>query len=126
MGKGIGITAIVLFVFSTIISAVIAFEIGGNDLEIAIIVLVEGIFFNLTAFLIPGILVLVGRPLGKVAWFYAVVPLTLACFSIFTIVIAALFPTTFIINFQDYFGTGITICIVLSIISLCASYQKLH
>ncbi|MHA1320187.1 MAG: hypothetical protein ACTSQ1_10295 [Promethearchaeota archaeon] len=126
MGKGIGITAIVFFIFSIIISIAIASDIGGNDLEIAIIVLVEGILFGSTAFLIPGIISLVGKQLGKVAWFYAILPLTLICFLIYTIVIAALFPTSFISNFQGYLGTGITICVVFSIVTLCASYAKLH
>jgi len=126
MGKGIGITAIVFFIFSIIISIAIASDIGGNDLEIAIIVLVEGILFGSTAFLIPGIIILVGKQLGKVAWFYAILPLTLICFLIYTIVIAALFPTSFISNFQGYLGTSITICVVFSIVTLCASYAKLH
>ena len=126
MGKGIGITALVFFVFFTIISIAIGFEIGGNDLEIAMIVLAEGILFSSTAFLIPGILSLIGKELGKIAWFYALLPLTLAWFLIYTIVIAALFPTSFISNFQGYLGTGIAISVVFSIVALCGSYVKLH
>ncbi len=126
MGKGIGITALVFFVFFTFISFTLGFEIGGNDLEIAMIVLAEGILFSSTAFLIPGILSLIGKPLGKVAWFYALIPLTLACFLIYTIVIAALFPTSFISNFTGYLGTGLAISVVFSIVALCGGYAKLH
>ena len=126
MGKGIGITAIVFFVLFTIVSFTSASEIGGNDLEIAIIVLVEGILFSSTAFLIPGIISLIGKELGKIAWFYALIPLTLLCILIYTIVIAALFPTSFISNFQGYFGTAIAISVVFSIVALCGSYVKLH
>ncbi len=126
MGKGIGITAFVFFVFFTIISIVLGFEIGGNDLEIATIVLVEGILFSSTAFLIPGILSLVGKGLGKVAWFYALIPITLVCILIYTIVIAALFPTSFISDFMGYLGTGIAISVVFSIVALCGGYAKLH
>ncbi|MHA1349535.1 MAG: hypothetical protein ACTSSC_05450 [Promethearchaeota archaeon] len=126
MGKGIGITAIVFFVLFTIVSFTSASEIGGNDLEIAIIVLVEGILFSSTAFLIPGIISLIGKELGKIAWFYALIPSTLLCILIYTIVIAALFPTSFISNFQGYFGTAIAISVVFSIVALCGSYVKLH
>ena len=126
MGKGIGITAIVFFVLFTFISFTLASEVGGNDLEIALIVLAEVILFSSTAFLIPGIINLVGKPLGKVAWFYAIIPLTLVCILIYTIVIAALFPTSFISDFMGYLGTGIAISVVFSIVALCASYVKLH
>jgi len=109
-----------------IVSIVVAFEIGGNDLEIAIIVLVEGILFCSTAFLIPGILSLVGKNFGAAAWFYALIPFNLVCILIYTIVIAALFPTSFISEFQGYLGTAIAISVLFSIVTLCATYQKLH
>jgi hypothetical protein len=126
MGKGIGITAIVFFVFFMFISIVLAFEIGGNDLAIAIIVLVEGILFCSTAFLIPGILSLVGKHLGVAAWYYALIPLTIVCILIYTIVIAALFPMSFISNFLEFLGTGIAVSVIFSIVTLCATHEKLH
>jgi len=130
MGQGKGIAAIILFVFFTVVSIAISFDLGinaavyGIDLEIAIVIFVECALLFSTAFLIPGIFCLLGKQYGIVRWYYALIPVTLLWIVIYTMVVAILVPTSFISNFIEYLGLGIGGAVVLAIIVLCMSYEK--
>ncbi len=127
MGKKDGIAGIVFFVFFIILSIIIASELGTNaelDLEIAIVILVELFLFCSTAFLIPGIVCLLGKHFGAKVWYYALIPVTLLGIVIYTMVVAILAPTSFMITFLEFLGLGIGAAVVLAIVILCMSYEK--
>ncbi|MHA1460122.1 MAG: hypothetical protein ACTSO8_01470 [Promethearchaeota archaeon] len=92
----------------------------------AIVVLITSILFCSSAFLIPGILSLLGKKIGVMGWYYALIPVTLLWMLIYTMVIAILFPTSFISNFQGLLGVGIIGSVVLAIVVLCATYEKMN
>ena len=127
MGKGKGIAGIVFFVFFILISIGLAYDLGTNaeiDSEIAIVIFVECVLLFSTAFLIPGIFCLLGKQYGILRWYYALIPVTLLWFLIYTMVVAILAPTSFISNFLEFLGLGIGGAIVLAIVVMCMSYEK--
>ena len=130
MGQGKGIAAIILFVFFTIVSIAISFDLGinavvyGIDSEIAIVIFVECALLFSTAFLIPGIFCLLGKQYGIVRWYYAFIPTILLWLLIYTMVVAILAPTSFMSNFLEFLGLGIGSSVVLAIVALCMSYEK--
>ena len=130
MGQGKGIAAIILFVFFTIVSIAISFDLGinavvyGIDSEIAIVIFVECALLFSTAFLIPGIFCLLGKQYGVAKWYYAFIPTILLWILIYTMVVAILAPTSFMSNFLEYIGLGIGASVVLTIVVLCMSYEK--
>ena len=130
MGQGKGIAAIIFFVFFTVVSIAISFDLGinavvyGIDLEIAIVIFVVCALLFSTAFLIPGIFCLLGKQYGAAKWYFALIPVTLLWILIYTIVVAILAPTSFISNFIDFLGLGIGGAVVLAIVVICMSYEK--
>jgi len=130
MGKGKGIAAIVFFVFFIFVSIAVAFGIGldaessGYDSEIAVVILVEFILLFSTGLLIPGIFCLLEMRYDVAKWYYALIPVTLLWMMIYTMVVAILAPTSFISNFQDFWGLGIGASVVLAIVVMCTSYDK--
>jgi len=124
MGKGKGIAAMVFFVFFLFPSIAIVFELYGYNAEMAIIIFVELILLFSTAFLIPGIFCLLGKKYDVAKWYYALIPVTLLWFLIYTMVVAILAPTSFISSFLEFLGLGIGGAVVLAIIATCLSYEE--
>ena len=129
MGRGKGIAGVIAFAILSLISIGLkfSFEPISSSEEGAMIILVLSLLIWGMGFLIPGIFCLLEIEVKKgLIYLYIIIPLILFWFLIYSFIVYALAPSTFMSTFQEHMGLGIGLSIVLSIISACAGYFKVQ
>ena len=127
MGRGKGIAGIIAFIFFTMMSigTNIAFKELFSSEEAAMALFVISLLIWSTGFLIPGIVCLLEYKVQKWGIFvYLIIPITLFWFLIYTFIITALAPSTFMSSFQEFLGIGVAASIILGIIATCLGYLE--
>ncbi len=125
MSKGKGIAGIIAFIFFTLMSIVIniAFKELISSEEAAMALFVISLLIWSTCFLIPGIIYLLECEVKRgLIFVYSTIPMTLFWFLIYTFIITALAPSTFMSSFQEFLGIGVAVSIILGIIAICLGY----
>lgn len=99
MGRGKGIAGIIAFIFFTMLSIgmnSVFTELNSVEEEAAMALFVISLLIYSTGFLIPGIVCLLEYKVQKWGIFvYLIIPITLFWFLIYTFIVTALAPTTF-------------------------------
>jgi len=127
MGRGKGIAGIIAFIFFTMMSIGIniAFKELISSEAAAMILFVISLLIWSTGFLIPGIFCLLEHEVKRgLIFVYLIIPLTLLWFLIYTFIITALAPSTFMSTFQEFLGIGVAASIILGIIATCLGYAQ--
>ena len=129
MGRGKGIAGIIAFIIFTMMSIGIniAFKELISSEEAAMILFVVSLLLWSTGFLIPGIICLLEYKVKRGGIFvYLIIPLTLFWFLIYTFIITALAPSTFMSTFQEFLGIDVGVSILLGIIATCLGYFQIQ
>ncbi len=127
MGRGKGIAGIIAFIFFTLMS--IGINSASKELisseEAAMALFVISLLIWSTSFLIPGIICLLEYEVKRgLIFVYLIIPMTLFWFLIYTFIITALTPSTFMSSFQEFLGIGVAVSIILGIIATCLGYLE--
>ncbi len=128
MGRGKGIAGLIAFAILSLISIGLktSFEPFSISEEGSMIILVLSLFIWGTGFLIPGIFCLFEIELKKeLICVYLIIPLILFCFLVYSFIIYALAPLTFMSTFQEHMGIGVGLSILLGIVLACVSYLQM-
>ena len=129
MSKGKGIAGIIAFIFFTMMS--IGINISMKEVisseEASMTLFVISLLIWSTGFLIPGIICLLEYEVKRgLIFVYLIIPITLLWFLIYTFIISALAPSTFMSSFQEFLGIGVAASIILGIIATCLSYLQVN
>lgn len=107
MGQGKGIAGIIFFVLFTFFTTAIAFS-GTFSFTANLWFFLIGVLAWTTGLLIPGIFCLLERKVKKSSkYLYAILPVTLFWFLLYTLIIAIAFRENFISGFTAFLGLGL-------------------
>ncbi len=128
MGKGKGIAGIILFSIFTLMAIAVRFSLE-PDFPLETAANINFIMFILmvtTGLLIPGIYSLKEIKLKQGYFYlYSILPTTLLWLIVYTIIISALAPLTFVSTYLEFIGLGLGLSILLGHIVAVFAYFEI-